>query len=160
MSGSGVWGLTLSPLLMKPFLSVVRCLSHHILPRWQNFSSRIRYQGGRKQRVKWIILRNSNHLFSFYLYRTIIGVVCKDGILLASEKVRISDLLVENTNPRNFTIDKGIGMVIYNLLWIILTIGHYRSSVVRFLMERTLLTEQEKKLSHTNRTTALISTAS
>lgn len=43
---------------------------------------------------------------------TIIGVVCKDGILLASEKVRITDLLVDNTNPRNFTIDKGIGMVI------------------------------------------------
>jgi len=43
---------------------------------------------------------------------TVIGVVCKDGVILGSEKVRITDLLVENTNPRNFTIDKKIGMAI------------------------------------------------
>jgi len=43
---------------------------------------------------------------------TIVGVVCKDGVILGSEKLRITDLIVENTNPRNFTIDKSIGLSI------------------------------------------------
>mmetsp|Transcript_40734 Transcript_40734/g.47370 ORF Transcript_40734/g.47370 Transcript_40734/m.47370 type:complete len:249 (+) Transcript_40734:44-790(+) len=43
---------------------------------------------------------------------TTIGVVCKDGVILGSEKLRITDLIVENTNPKNFTIDKKIGMSI------------------------------------------------
>jgi len=43
---------------------------------------------------------------------TIIGVLCKDGVILASEKLLISKMLVEDTNRRIFNIDSNIGMAI------------------------------------------------
>eukprot|EP01015_Nassula_variabilis_P030725 TRINITY_DN679_c0_g1_i12.p1 TRINITY_DN679_c0_g1~~TRINITY_DN679_c0_g1_i12.p1 ORF type:complete len:249 (-),score=34.64 TRINITY_DN679_c0_g1_i12:94-840(-) len=43
---------------------------------------------------------------------TVIGVKCKDGIVLGSEKLLHSTLQVENTHKRIFTVDKHIGMVV------------------------------------------------
>lgn len=43
---------------------------------------------------------------------TIIGVVCKDGVVLASEKLVLSKLLIEDTNRRIYHIDKALGAVV------------------------------------------------
>eukprot|EP01016_Furgasonia_blochmanni_P033583 TRINITY_DN3521_c0_g1_i3.p1 TRINITY_DN3521_c0_g1~~TRINITY_DN3521_c0_g1_i3.p1 ORF type:complete len:195 (+),score=56.08 TRINITY_DN3521_c0_g1_i3:186-770(+) len=43
---------------------------------------------------------------------TIIGIKCKDGIILGSEKLLHSKLLVEDTNRRIHTVDNHIGMVV------------------------------------------------
>jgi 20S proteasome subunit alpha 7 len=45
------------------------------------------------------------------LSRTILGVKCKDGVILAAEKMLTSKLLVHGTNHRVFPIDNKIGMV-------------------------------------------------
>jgi 20S proteasome subunit alpha 7 len=44
--------------------------------------------------------------------RTVVGVKCKDGILLGAEKLMYSKLLVEGTNPRIFSVSKHIGMAV------------------------------------------------
>ena len=46
-------------------------------------------------------------------HRTIIGIRCKDGVILAAEKLLFSKLLVEGTNKRIYNIDKTIGMVFF-----------------------------------------------
>jgi len=43
---------------------------------------------------------------------TIIGVVCKDGIILGSEKLMVSKMLVEGTHRRIYNIHDNIGMVV------------------------------------------------
>lgn len=43
---------------------------------------------------------------------TVIGIKCKDGIVLASEKLIFSPLLVEQTNKRIYNINENIGMLI------------------------------------------------
>jgi len=43
---------------------------------------------------------------------TIIGVLCKDGVILASEKLIVSKMLVEGTNKRIYHIHDDLGMVI------------------------------------------------
>merc|ERR1719188_2143578 len=43
---------------------------------------------------------------------TIVGVKCKDGIILASEKLQHSKLLVQDANRVIFNIDTNIGMLI------------------------------------------------
>lgn len=44
--------------------------------------------------------------------RTIVGVKCKDGVVLGSERLVFSRLLVEKTNRRIFNIDRHIGVVL------------------------------------------------
>lgn len=43
---------------------------------------------------------------------TVLGMCCKDGVLLAAEKLELSKLLEENSNRRTFPIDKHAGAVI------------------------------------------------
>lgn len=47
-----------------------------------------------------------------FLCRTIVGVKCRDGVILGAEKLQFSKLLVEGTNPRIFNVYKHIGMAI------------------------------------------------
>lgn len=50
---------------------------------------------------------------SFFLYhRTIIGMKCKDGVILGAEKLMFSKLLVDGTHRRIFNVDKHLGMVV------------------------------------------------
>ena len=52
-------------------------------------------------------------LFDFVVYlRTIIGLRCKDGVILGAEKLITSNLLVEGTNRRIYNVDKHLGCVI------------------------------------------------
>jgi len=46
------------------------------------------------------------------LSRTIVGVKCKDGVILGAEKQVFSKLLVEHTNRRIFNVDRSAGVVI------------------------------------------------
>jgi len=48
---------------------------------------------------------------NFTSLRTIVGVVCKDGIILGTEKLMVSKMLVEGTNRRIFNVSDNIGMV-------------------------------------------------
>jgi 20S proteasome alpha/beta subunit len=50
-------------------------------------------------------------LLYIVLFRTAIGIRCKDGIVLAVEKLVHSKLLVPGVNRRIQTIDKHIGLV-------------------------------------------------
>lgn len=50
-------------------------------------------------------------LFSFF-NRTIVGVICKDGVVLGAEKVLRSNLMVPTTDKRLYNIDSHVGMVI------------------------------------------------
>merc|ERR1711907_498726 len=43
---------------------------------------------------------------------TIVGVVCKDGVILGSEKLVLSKMLVEGTNRRIHNVHDSCGMVI------------------------------------------------
>jgi len=43
---------------------------------------------------------------------TIIGVLCKDGVILGSEKLFVSKMLVEGTNKRIFNVHDNLGVVI------------------------------------------------
>jgi len=43
---------------------------------------------------------------------TIVGVVCKDGIVLGTEKLMVSKMLVEGTHRRIFNISDNVGMVV------------------------------------------------
>lgn len=43
--------------------------------------------------------------------RTILGAVCKDGIVLGSEKVIQSKMMIGGTDPRIFSVSKTQGMV-------------------------------------------------
>ncbi len=42
---------------------------------------------------------------------TVIGLKCKDGVVLAVEKLIISKLLVEGSNKRIYSVDKHAGLV-------------------------------------------------
>ena len=44
-------------------------------------------------------------------FRTAIGVKCKDGVVLALEKLLTSKMLVPGSNRRIFTIDRHLGVV-------------------------------------------------
>ncbi len=43
---------------------------------------------------------------------TIVGVICKDGIILGAEKVVMSKLMMPLTDKRLYNIDSHIGMAI------------------------------------------------
>ena len=47
-----------------------------------------------------------------HLSRTIVGVKCKDGVILGAEKQVFSKLLVERTHRRIFNVEHSIGMVV------------------------------------------------
>lgn len=47
---------------------------------------------------------------------TVLGIRCKDGVVLAVEKLVISKLLVEHSNRRIFNVDKHAGMAVAGLL--------------------------------------------
>ena len=44
-------------------------------------------------------------------FRTAIGVKCKDGVVLALEKLLTSKMLVPGSNRRIFTVDRHLGVV-------------------------------------------------
>ena len=48
---------------------------------------------------------------SVILIRTAVGIVCKDGVVLAVEKIVTSKLYEPGVNKRIFIIDQHIGMV-------------------------------------------------
>lgn len=45
-------------------------------------------------------------------HRTIVGVKCKDGVVLGAEKLMFSKLLVSGTHRRIYNVDHAIGMAI------------------------------------------------
>ena len=45
------------------------------------------------------------------------GVLCKDGVILGTEKKMQSKLLVEGTDKRIYNIDQHIGMVMITLVY-------------------------------------------
>jgi len=47
---------------------------------------------------------------------TVLGVVCEDGVVLVSEKIRSSKTLVEGSNPTIYSVSKNIGIAICGLL--------------------------------------------
>merc|ERR1719469_1121900 len=47
---------------------------------------------------------------------TIAGVVCKDGVLLATEKIVINKMMISGTDKRVYSVTKNIGSVSYNAL--------------------------------------------
>jgi len=47
---------------------------------------------------------------------TALGIRCKDGVVLAVEKLVVSKLLVENSNRRIFNVDRHAGMAVSGLL--------------------------------------------
>jgi 20S proteasome subunit alpha 7 len=55
-------------------------------------------------------------LIIFVKPRTAVGIVCKDGVVLAVEKVVTSRLYESGVNKRLFIIDQHIGMTIAGLL--------------------------------------------
>ena len=48
--------------------------------------------------------------------RTIVGVVCKDGVILGAEKVLTSMLMLPKTDRRIYNVSSHIGMVFINNL--------------------------------------------
>ena len=54
---------------------------------------------------------NNKTFYCLYTYSTAIGIRCKDGVVLAVEKLITSKLHEPKSNRRIFTIDKHIGMV-------------------------------------------------
>ena len=46
-----------------------------------------------------------------YPCSTIVGVVCKDGIILGTEKIVINKMMVSGTDKRTYSISREIGCV-------------------------------------------------
>ncbi len=51
-------------------------------------------------------------IIQFPFISTIVGVVCKDGIILGAEKVLRSKLLLAKTDQRLYNVDEHVGMAI------------------------------------------------
>ena len=47
---------------------------------------------------------------------TIMGVVCKDGIILGTEKIVLNKMMVSGTDKRVFSITKQIGSVVNGII--------------------------------------------
>ena len=65
----------------------------------------------------WYRYRSSVHLCLlryFSMIRTAVGLVCKDGVVLAVEKIVTSKLYEPGTNKRLFTIDTHAGLVCHS----------------------------------------------
>lgn len=50
-----------------------------------------------------------------FLYSTVVGLRCKDGVVFAVEKLVTSKLHESGSNRRLFTVDRHIGVVMYFL---------------------------------------------
>ncbi len=46
---------------------------------------------------------------------TALGIVCSDGVVLASEKLLLSKMLVDGTNKRIYSVDRHVGMAVAGL---------------------------------------------
>ena len=53
----------------------------------------------------------------FPVSSTIAGVVCKDGVILATEKIVINKMMISGTDKRVYSVTKNIGSVSYALLF-------------------------------------------
>ena len=51
-------------------------------------------------------------VYVLFVYRTVVAMVCKDGVALGVEKIVTSKLYEPGVNKRIFIIDQHIGMVI------------------------------------------------
>ena len=49
------------------------------------------------------------------LFSTIAGVVCKDGIIMGTEKIVINKMMVSGTDKRIYSVTKNIGCVVNGL---------------------------------------------
>lgn len=47
---------------------------------------------------------------------TVCGLVCKDGVILASEKIKLSKSMVSNSNPTIYNVAKNIGIAVCGYL--------------------------------------------
>jgi 20S proteasome subunit alpha 7 len=47
---------------------------------------------------------------------TIVGVVCKDGIIMGTEKIVINKMMVSGTDKRIFNISKSAGCVVNGIV--------------------------------------------
>ena len=52
----------------------------------------------------------------FDIYSTILGVVCKDGIILGTEKIVVSKMMLTGTDKRLYSINLNTGGVINGLI--------------------------------------------
>ena len=52
-----------------------------------------------------------------FLYSTVVGLRCKDGVVFAVEKLVASKLHEPGSNRRLFTVDRHIGVVMYPLYY-------------------------------------------
>lgn len=50
------------------------------------------------------------------IYSTIVGVVCKDGMILGTEKIIVNKMMVGGTDKRSYSISKEIGCVFNGLV--------------------------------------------
>ncbi len=46
---------------------------------------------------------------------TVVGMVCSDGVVLASEKFLLSKMLVDGTNKRIHSVDRHVGLAVAGL---------------------------------------------
>jgi 20S proteasome alpha/beta subunit len=58
-----------------------------------------------------LLLRYLNQYYCF-AFRTVVGLKCKDGVVLGMEKILHSKLLKRNTNRRIMNVDLHVGLVI------------------------------------------------
>lgn len=60
-------------------------------------------------------VENSGYVFiiwpSYNFFSTVVGICCKDGVVLGVEKLIEMKMMEEGTNQRIFNIDKHVGMV-------------------------------------------------
>ena len=47
----------------------------------------------------------------FFVFSTVVGVVCKDGIILGTEKIVINKMMVSGTDKRAYSISREVGCV-------------------------------------------------
>ena len=57
------------------------------------------------------MLVNTENLDSSIFFSTIAGIVCKDGVLLGTEKIVVNKMMISGTDKRCFSITKNIGSV-------------------------------------------------
>ncbi|RHY09379.1 hypothetical protein DYB36_008544 [Aphanomyces astaci] len=90
--------------------AVVRFVGRDVLARWTHLPSRVCQEGGGEQRVNpYVHPQRITHWC--HLFRTAIGINCKDGVVMGVEKVLLSKLLVPGTHRRIHAIDRHIGLV-------------------------------------------------
>ena len=52
-----------------------------------------------------------SNFFILKLYSTTVGIVCRDGIILGTEKIVINKMMVSGTDKRAYAISREIGCV-------------------------------------------------